>query len=79
MLTVLPSSSHEDGTMLAKSNPPSILILNTRQRSIYKPFLGIDEFRSRLRSRLLQVLSRRQFCFVRLWVDTYARMPVFAQ
>jgi hypothetical protein len=80
MLTTPPySPSHEDGTMLAKPIPPSIHILNTRCRSKPLTLTITDEFRTRLRSRLLRVVSRRQFRCFGLWGNAYARVFVRTQ
>jgi len=78
MLTSFLHSSHEDGTMLVKLNPLDIHILNTRQRR-NDPLSRADEFRSHMRPRLLQVVSRRQLSYFRLFFDTHFRMPMFAQ
>lgn len=78
MLTVSSNSSYEDGTMLAKLNPLDIRIFNTRQRVDYS-LIRAHEFRSRMCSRLLRIVYRRQLSYFNLFFDAYFRLPVLEQ
>ncbi|KAF4626629.1 hypothetical protein G7Y89_g11527 [Cudoniella acicularis] len=68
-------SSHEDGTMLAKLNPPDIHIYNTRQRGLHDSIPRADELHSYMRPRLLHIFPRCEFSYESLFFDTNIRLP----